>query len=338
MPARDASATASEVVPLLLHHTRDPTRRNKPVAPVPPAAKTGQYAGTARKPRDHCTCIGMGPAATEDGIGALVAQTSDGEGNEDYRVIFVPPRQVTPGETRRPVYYPLEGTPRLVAPQLSPEYGPFWADDEPTAPIGYVVEESPESFLAEGREKMLEGTTSATTSSSATSRIGQKNFTTHAYYDGSYALMSAYLGIAEATCSARMYNYPRSLVNPETGERGKALLTIQEISRIMLERCETARCAVLMGGRTAEKYGFYSTFEVDDSGEALTITDGTETWLFHILGDDTGGGAVWAAEKLEDDHFAVIANMFVIREMDLENSDKFLYSKNMVKIAEKYGW
>ncbi len=79
----------------------------------------------------------------------------------------------------------------------------------------------------------------------------------------------------------------------------------------MLERCTTARCAVLHGGRLAEKYGFFSTLEVDDSGEALTITDGRETWVFHILADDTGKGAVWAAQKLQPNHFAVVANMFV---------------------------
>ncbi|CAD7946208.1 unnamed protein product [Amoebophrya sp. A120] len=287
-----------------------------------------QRSKLPRRPRDHCTCLGMGPNATAEGVGALVSQTSDGEGDEDYRVIFVPARNRT-AQPSRPLFYPLEGTPRLVAPTtISPEYGPFHPDDRPTEPLGFIPE-----FEAD-EENFFDVAPSQSKTGETKIRVTTDHEFTFPYYDGSYALMSDYLGIAEATCSARLYALPK---NDPSG-KGHALLSIQEISRLMLERCTTARCAVLHGGRLAEKYGFFSTLEVDDSGEALTITDGRETWVFHILADDTGKGAVWAAQKLQPNHFAVVANMFVIREMNLEDTETFLFSKNLVSVAQKHGW
>ena len=58
----------------------------------------------------------------------------------------------------------------------------------------------------------------------------------------------------------------------------------------------------------AEQYGFYAAdwSGGDDSkgegGEALTVVDTEEAWVFHVLSDDTGTGAVWAAQRVADDH------------------------------------
>lgn len=66
---------------------------------------------------------------------------------------------------------------------------------------------------------------------------------------------------------------PRSRChNGVTGTPGRAaplaghnLFSINELSRVALERCATARCAVKTMGRLAEEYGFYG----DDSGDPV---------------------------------------------------------------------
>ena len=57
------------------------------------------------------------------------------------------------------------------------------------------------------------------------------------------------------------------------------------------------------------------------SAESLAVIDTREAWVFHILPDDTGKSAIWTAQRVPEGHAAVIANMFVIREIDLTDVD-----------------
>ena len=89
-----------------------------------------------------------------------------------------------------------------------------------------------------------------------------------------------------------------------------------------MERCKTARCAVQLMGDLAVEYGFYGAvwkgdpFTVEgEAGEAMTVTDKTESWMFHIIGDDTGKSAVWLAQRVPEGHVTVVANGFVIKEV-----------------------
>lgn len=101
-------------------------------------------------------------------------------------------------------------------------------------------------------------------------------------------------------------------------------------------------------GDLAMKYGFYSAdWDVSASGldavlgeggEALTVTDPDEAWVFHISPDPSGAKAVWVAQRVPDDHIAVVANAFVIKEVDPKNKKDFLYSDNLWAVAEEMGW
>ena len=70
-----------------------------------------------------------------------------------------------------------------------------------------------------------------------------------------------------------------------------------------------------------------------ESGEALTISDATSSWMFHIAADDTGASAVWVAQRVPDDHITAVANMFVIGEIDLDDSANYLASSNVYEVA-----
>lgn len=252
-----------------------------------------------------CTSFGAGKNAIVGGWSAA-AQTDDAEGADDYRLVYVPGKTHAPGAMRK-MYNMAALPPRLVDPDLAPAYSHVTAEEPLSVPVGEIPQVAK----------------------------------THAYWDGAYGLQNEFVTIGESTCSSRLYAYPNGQgpVSNVTGQPiGKAKIQMGELSRLMLERCDSARCAVTVGGGLAEEHGFFSTLEVDDSGESLFISDGEETFVFHILSDPTGGSAIWAAQKIPEGHFSVVSNMFIIREMDLKDSENFLYSKKMTQIASEMGW
>ncbi|MEZ5146549.1 MAG: C69 family dipeptidase [Bacteroidales bacterium] len=101
----------------------------------------------------------------------------------------------------------------------------------------------------------------------------------------------------------------------------------------MLERCITARDAIKMADELTKKYGW------NDAGECLTIADPKEVWHFEIVGPGKGKvGAVWAAQRVPDDHIAVNANASTIKFIDLKDKDHFMASDNIYSVAKENGW
>ena len=93
-----------------------------------------------------------------------------------------------------------------------------------------------------------------------------------------------------------------------------------------------------MGG-LAEAHGFYGAdATAGEAGEALTVVDREEAWVFHVLADDTGTSAVWAARKVPDAHVAVVANQFVITTLPPEEQgSQWLASANVKDVATRSG-
>ena len=131
------------------------------------------------------------------------------------------------------------------------------------------------------------------------------------------------LGMGETTVIGR-----RELHNPQ------GVFRIEEIQRLMLERCTTAREAIRLADELTKTYGY-----IDYFGECLTIADTKEVWHFEILGATKKYvGAVWAAVRIPDDHVGVSANALRIGELDLKNPDYFMASKNVFALAEEMKW
>lgn len=155
---------------------------------------------------------------------------------------------------------------------------------------------------------------------------------TFGYYEQTYGALNEHgVGIGESTCSG-MFGANA------TGHGGNALLSIDTMSQIAMERSKTAREAVQLIGSLAEKYGFYGIGSFEGTAESLFIGDPEEVFIFHILPDPTGLSAIWAAQRVPDDHVAVVANMFVIRNIDFQDSQNFLYSESVKTVAEAKGW
>lgn len=108
---------------------------------------------------------------------------------------------------------------------------------------------------------------------------------------------------------------------------------IEELERIALERCETAREAIKLIGELVKQYGY------GDFGECITIADGKEVWHFEIMGaGPLEKGAVWAAVRIPDDHVGISANISRIPEINLKDPDHYMASENVFQVAQDMGW
>ena len=111
------------------------------------------------------------------------------------------------------------------------------------------------------------------------------------------------------------------------------LIDCQRLCMLMLERGKTARDAIRIAGELLKEYGWI------DEGEVLTIADPNEVWVIEILGPGKGKlGAIWAAQRVPDEHIFVAANGSRIRQIDVNNPDYFMFSENVFDIAKENGW
>jgi dipeptidase len=260
-----------------------------------------------------CTAIVAGHGATVDGAGYTTA-TSDCL-NCDFRIARVPARG--PGElpARRPVFLVKADYPHVVQRGRADTWEPANLEGEPeqlaawkngdigSEPIGFVPEVASTYALLES--------------------------------GAGYGLVNEkMLAMGESTCLARFVSKPVS-------RGGDALFDIGELSRVAMERTATARDAIRLMGAMAEKYGYYGAeWDTPDkfleAGESLMVSDPKEAFVFHILPDDMGKSAIWAAQRVPD--ITAVANQFIIRKIDSSDTFNFMHSDNMYAAAERHGF
>ena len=143
---------------------------------------------------------------------------------------------------------------------------------------------------------------------------------TYRYLDTAYPCINEkQLGIGETTIFGR-----KILKNPNS------MFMIEELERIVLERCTTAREAIKLIGELVKTYGYA------DTGECLTIADPNEVWYFEIFGEGSDRkGAVWAAVRVPDDEVAVSANIPRIGHVDVNDKDNYMVSDNIFDVAKR---
>uniref|UniRef100_UPI003217A30A dipeptidase n=1 Tax=uncultured Draconibacterium sp. TaxID=1573823 RepID=UPI003217A30A len=146
---------------------------------------------------------------------------------------------------------------------------------------------------------------------------------TYAYLNTAYPCINEkQLAIGETTISGK-----KELINKN------GLFLIEELERVALQRCTTARDAIKLIGELIKEYGYA------DAGECITIADKQEVWQLEIFGEGPDNiGGVWAAQRIPDDHVGISANISRIGELDLENKDYFMASENVFSVAKKKGY
>ncbi|HBN97659.1 MAG TPA: peptidase U34, partial [Firmicutes bacterium] len=125
--------------------------------------------------------------------------------------------------------------------------------------------------------------------------------------------------------------------NRATTNSIEAIMTIEQLQELGLQRAKTAREAIEIIGELAVTYGFRESCWL---GECLTISDPNEVWVFEVFGvgpfwtkDSGEPGAVWAAQRVPDDHIACVPNFSRIAEIDINDTDHFMACDNYIDTA-----
>jgi len=100
-----------------------------------------------------------------------------------------------------------------------------------------------------------------------------------------------------------------------------------ELRKLIGERAISARYGVELAGQLVEKWGYNA------SGRTYIIADKNEAWLFSVV-----RGKNWVARRVPDNHVAFIPNFYTITDVDTNDSDNCLASKDLVNYAIRRGW
>ncbi len=146
---------------------------------------------------------------------------------------------------------------------------------------------------------------------------------TYAYLNTAYpCLNEKQLAIGETTIYGK-----RELINQD------GLFLIEELERIALQRCTTARQAITLIGSLAEQYGY------GDMAECITIADPKEVWQLEIAGSGPGKpSSLWVAQRIPDDHVGIAANIPRISDVNFKDPDHFMTSTELRKKARDLGY
>ena len=99
------------------------------------------------------------------------------------------------------------------------------------------------------------------------------------------------------------------------------------LRRAMAERARTAKEAVKIGGQLISQMGYAS------SGRTYCIAGPNEAWMLSAV-----KGKHWIAQRIPNEHVAIIPNYYTITNVDLTDTINFLGSLDIVDYAVERGW
>ena len=93
---------------------------------------------------------------------------------------------------------------------------------------------------------------------------------------------------------------------------------------IVLPYVDSARNGVKRLGNLIEQYGA-------GESDGVLFADNNEAWYMEI-----GSGHCWVAKKIPDNEYAVVANRLSIPEIDFEDDENYMFSKNLINFTVKH--
>lgn len=99
------------------------------------------------------------------------------------------------------------------------------------------------------------------------------------------------------------------------------------LRRIMAERATSAKNGVKIAGAIIDSLGYTS------SDKTYCIADPNEAWMMSIV-----KGKHWVAQRIPDNHIAIIPNYYTIQEIDLTDTLNFLGSVDIIEYAIEKDW
>lgn len=99
------------------------------------------------------------------------------------------------------------------------------------------------------------------------------------------------------------------------------------LRRLVAQRARTAREGVEIAGRLVDEYGYAG------EGRTYIVADPNEAWAFAAV-----HGKHWVAQRVPDGEVLVVPNIYVIQEVDLEDTENFLASADLMTFAVEQGW
>lgn len=102
---------------------------------------------------------------------------------------------------------------------------------------------------------------------------------------------------------------------------------LYEIRLNVARYAHTAREGVKIIGDLVERYGY------NQSGRTYVIADTREAWFVVVV-----YGRHWAAARVPDDEVALMSNFYTVTKVDLEDTENYAGSADIIQYAVERGW
>lgn len=152
-----------------------------------------------------------------------------------------------------------------------------------------------------------------------TKRVGEINEVnnTFAYLDAQSGVLNEH-GVMIATSRAYVKNFKK--VSYKNG----GILNVSELSRIALERCDSAKCSIDTIGALIEEYGIYGVPYI------ICVADKDTAYTMEILPLEDDKKGLWIAKRITDGSVYVSADSFRIDDID-ESDESIIMQPGLIQ-------